>query len=144
MKKTILPFFLSIFVLMTTSAPAHSQDDSDVYLQYLIEEAELDDTASQYQLGIIYYAGRGVDVNYDEARWWFQSAAEQGHQKAQYALGYMYFEGEGVSKNSAEAVRWFKLSAEKGFAPAQASLGNRYFNGDGVGKDNAEARHAGP
>jgi len=94
---------------------------------------------SQYELGDVYYFGRGVAKNYAEAVKWYKKAAERGHAGAQNDLGWMYQKGLGVPTDYAEAVKWYKKAAEQGNVTAQYRLGYMYANGLGVKKDNAEA-----
>ena len=44
---------------------------------------EQGNASAQYNLGIIYDQGHGVDVNYSKAIEWYEKAAEHGHAKAQ-------------------------------------------------------------
>ncbi|MDO8370187.1 MAG: GIY-YIG nuclease family protein [Candidatus Nitrotoga sp.] len=81
------------------------------------------DKYAQNGLGAMYYSGRGVTQNYQEAVKWFRLAAEQGLAKAQFNLGVMYELGQGVTQNYQEAVKWFHLAAQQGNAMAQNSLG---------------------
>jgi len=78
--------------------------------------------AAQYSLGLIYYDGKGVLRDYNEAAKWFTKAAKQGHADSQFFLGQMYYEGKGVSENYNEAVKWFTKAAEQGHKDSQASL----------------------
>src|SRR5262249_36989748 len=48
---------------------------------------------SDYQTGMKYYNGNGVEKNYSEAAKWFRKAAEQNDPRAQLALAACYFEG---------------------------------------------------
>lgn len=41
---------------------------------------------AQYNLGLCYETGRGVEQDIDEAAEWYEKAAEQGNVKAQAAL----------------------------------------------------------
>src|SRR5262249_355662 len=52
--------------------------------------AEAGDARAQSVLGLLYYRGRGVTLNYDEALKWFRSAAAQGDVAAQFYLGFMF------------------------------------------------------
>ena len=45
---------------------------------------------AQYNLGGMYYNGKGVRKDYAQAVQWYRKAAEQGHAKAQLNLGLMY------------------------------------------------------
>lgn len=84
--------------------------------------AEQGDQKAQFNLGVRYYKGEGVEQNYAEAVKWFRKAAQQGDAKAQYDLGVCYYEGEGVEQNYAEAVKWFQKAAQQGNASAQYNL----------------------
>jgi hypothetical protein len=70
---------------------------------------------SQYNLGEMYYAGKGVPQNFAEAVKWFSRAAQKGVPGAQLSLGIAYALGRGVQPNLTEAYKWLKLSMA-GFA----------------------------
>ena len=59
-------------------------------VQKIRRDAEQGDVDAQYNLGDMYYHGKGVPQNYTEAMEWFRLSAEQGFAKAQFALGVMY------------------------------------------------------
>ena len=101
--------------------------------------AEQGNPMAQFELGLYYTNGVGVQVDYAEAVKWFRKAAEQSHSGAEYNLGFCYANGQGVSKDEAEAVRWYRKAAEQNYADAQNNLGVAYANGQGVPKDDAEA-----
>lgn len=83
--------------------------------------------------GLIYYYGKGVTQNYEEAVKWFRKAAEQGHAGGQCNLGDMYEAGHGVSQNYEEAVKWYRKAAEQGDARGQCNLGDMYIlRGNGI------------
>ncbi len=65
---------------------------------------------AQYNLGVMYRAGRGVPQDYSEARKWYQLAAEQGNAIAQFNLGWMYASGKGVPQNYVQAQMWFNVA----------------------------------
>ena len=61
-------------------------------------DAEAGHALSQSQVGIMYYfGGRGVAVDYKQARPWLGKAAAQDHPNAVGTLGVMYFGGKGVA-----------------------------------------------
>ncbi|MGI9250836.1 MAG: tetratricopeptide repeat protein [Pseudohongiellaceae bacterium] len=102
--------------------------------------AEQGDADAQYDLGRVYYSGKGVPQDYAEAARWYQLAAEQGHADAQENLGSLYYRGqEGVPQDFTEAGRWYRLAAEQDSIFAQYRLGEMYRNGEGVPQDYAEA-----
>ena len=82
-------------------------------LNKLIIKAK-EDSSAQFQLGVKYYNGDGVEQSYEEAVKWFTKSAENGHSQAQYNLAVMYEDGEGVKQNIDEAVKWYKESAKNG------------------------------
>ena len=101
--------------------------------------AEQGDVTAQYNLGVHYSNGDGVQQDDAEAARWYRLAAEQGNTDAQFNLGFRYSLGLGVPEDDAEAVRWYRLAADQGDADAQYSLGFMYATGDGVPENDAEA-----
>ncbi|MFZ6687422.1 DUF3857 domain-containing protein [Undibacterium sp. SXout11W] len=95
--------------------------------------------SAQYQLGLLYEFGIGVEQNYKEAVKWTLLAAEHGNADAQMKLGYVYDAGQGVAQDYAQSVKWNRLAAEQGNALAQFNLGRDYDNGLGVAQDYNEA-----
>jgi TPR repeat protein len=94
---------------------------------------------AQRKLGWMYFAGQGVQQDYDTAVKWYTLAAEQGDATAQYNLGLMYRKGKGVPQDYKTAVKWFTLSAKQGDADAQYNLGVMYENGRGILQDYVRA-----
>ena len=81
-------------------------DDASDFRQTL-QLAEQGYAKAQYNLGAMYYNGRGVRQDYAEAVRWYRKAAEQGVAKAQYNLGAMYYNGDGVRRNFHLSKEWF-------------------------------------
>jgi hypothetical protein len=91
----------------------------EAYLEGVIpwfrKSADQGNLDGQYQLGAMYYEGKGVDRDYAEAVKWLRKPADQGNVDGQRLLGYIYYNGgEGVPRDSAEAVKWFKKAADQG------------------------------
>ncbi len=84
--------------------------------------AEQGDAAAQYNLGLCYCNGEGVEKNMSEAGKWYRKAAEQGDAYAQCYLGLCYGKGHGVEKDRPEAVKWLRKAAWKGHKEAQEAL----------------------
>jgi len=80
------------------------------------------DAKAQYNLGLCYYNGNGVNKDMEKAVEWYLKAAEQGHAEAQYALGQCYYYSSGVNKDISKAVGWYRKAAEQGHAEAQMKL----------------------
>jgi TPR repeat protein len=98
--------------------------------------AQEDNADAQYNLGLIYQEGEGVDQDYEEAISWYREAAEQGHRDAQCNLAYCYSQRR---KDEDKAAYWYRKAAEQGDAMAQYNLGRSYYNGWGVTQDYTEA-----
>ncbi len=84
---------------------------------------------SQYNLGVLYLEGHGVERSIEQARNWFMKAAEKNRVEAQYNLGHMSLSGMGVEKNVQAALLWWKLAAEGGYAQAQFNYGRALYLG---------------
>ena len=68
---------------------------------------------AQVLLALLYFDGKGVTQDYQEAACWFQLAAEQGNSLALGTLGLMYYSGQGIPQNYVKSYMCFDL-AEKG------------------------------
>ena len=98
--------------------------------------AEGGDAFFQDLVGYAYYKGRGVQMNYAQAVYWFRKSAENGYCDGMYDLACMYYYGYGVDKDYKQAAYWYEKSYEKVPMPkAQYSLANMYLAGEGVEKN---------
>ena len=71
------------------------------------------DALAQFNMGVMYYEGQGVNKNYVLARQWYEKAANQGRAAAQAALGWMYFQGEGVIRDREKGCALWRMSADE-------------------------------
>ena len=108
-------------------------------IKNIINRAEQGNAEAQNLVGEIYFLGKGVIQDYQEAAKWFSKAAEQGDANAQNLLGEMYSYGEGEKQDYQEAAKWYRKAAEQRDANAQYNLGLLYENGQGVIQDRKEA-----
>ena len=69
------------------------------------------DADAQFNLGIMYDQGLGVNQDLDEATRLYRSAADQGHARAHNNLGLMYADGDSAKQYFGEALRWFRKAA---------------------------------
>ena len=60
------------------------------------DNATKGDAFAQNELGQLYYQGKGVERDYEQARIWFEKAAAQNNVGGQSALGELYHYGLGV------------------------------------------------
>ena len=89
----------------------------------------------EYNLGIYYKYGQGVEKNIDTALEWFTKSAEKGFAKGQYEAGRIHYD----KGRHDSAFQWFTISALQGNTAAIANLGECYEKGEGVNKDFPEA-----
>jgi TPR repeat protein len=78
---------------------------------------------AQYELGVMYSDGSGVDQDFKEAMKWLLLAAPKGIAPAHYKLGIMYKEGRCVERNFNEAEKWLRLAVVQGVENVQYQLG---------------------
>lgn len=76
--------------------------------------AELGDAEAQYNIGVMFDEGAGLDQDLVAAADWYRRAGEQGFLDAQTNLGMMYYHGQGVERDLEEAAKWFRLAADQG------------------------------
>lgn len=106
-------------------------------VKWYTKAAEQENAKAQYNLGVCYYYGYGVQYkDYGEAVKWYTKAAEQGNAEAQNSLGYYY---EIDELNPKKAVEWYTKAAEQGLPIAQCNLGICYEYGKWVEKNLEEA-----
>ena len=109
-------------------------------VKWFTKAAEQENAKAQYNLGICYYYGYGVQYrDRREAVKWYTKAAEQEYAEAQNSLGYCYEYGDWVEKNLEEAVKWYTKAANQEYARAQYNLALSYDKGEGVAKNDSEA-----
>ncbi|KAF0095333.1 MAG: hypothetical protein E1N59_828 [Puniceicoccaceae bacterium 5H] len=109
--------------------------DFEKAFRWFTQAADQGNADAQYNLGVMYQMGEGVDVQPEKAVFWYQQAAEQKQINALNNLGYVYATGFGVEKDDALAVKYYKQAAKLGHATSQFNLAYRYENGQGVEKD---------
>ena len=71
---------------------------------------------SQYELGLMYELGMGIDKNISQAFAWYQKSANQDYAKAQYNLGIFYALAKGVNKDIEQSKHWIRKANENGYS----------------------------
>ena len=71
-------------------------------------------SAAQFNVGLLYFDGKGVPQDFGQAAVWFERSAERDYMKAQRDLGEMYAIGQGVKKDYVQAYKWLNICAAKG------------------------------
>lgn len=105
----------------------------------LYEAAEKGDAEAQFNIGMMYSTGVGIEKDDALAFRWIHRAAEQGHDEAEFILAVMFNEGVGTAKDESEALRWYRRAADHGERRAQYQLASAYTFGRGVAEDLKEA-----
>ena len=118
---------------------AYQRGDYAIALREWRPFAEQGDAQSQYNLGWLYFYGRGVPQDYATARQWYEKAAVQGDTRAATNVGTMYLGGYGVPQDYLTALYWLRRAADHGIAMAQGKLGVMYQEGLGATQDYVEA-----
>ena len=139
--------FLFISFSFTTVQAAELEDGFQAFksgnyeqaLRLWLPIAEKDNADAQYNLGILYQKGLGVEKNLKTAFIWYKRASANGHSDAMYNLAIMYNKGRVIYRSPKDAIKWWKKSAELGNAEAQFNIGVEYFYGRKIGKDISKA-----
>ncbi|MES9969435.1 MAG: tetratricopeptide repeat protein [Candidatus Thiodiazotropha sp.] len=74
--------------------------------------AKRDHAKAQYQLGMLYLFGKGVEQNTDQGITWLKEAAGNGSYMAANELGQIYLSGKGVEIDEKAAIKWLELATE--------------------------------
>ena len=107
---------------MDAAYQALRNQEYDIAYDLFYSLAGQDNALAQYEIGVLYHRGSGVDPDVARAARWYASAAELGHAEAQYRLGNMYMMGEGVPQSDTEAIHWYEKAAQQGHKDAGDNL----------------------
>ena len=105
---------------------AYDRGDFRAALQEWLPVAQRGDANAEFNIGLLYAAGKGVQRDYRQAAEWYRKAAEQGVGAAEYNLGVMYANGDGVPRDVHEAVKWLQKAADAGVPMGREELANLY------------------
>ncbi len=146
LKRFLLPLIIFLLSLSNTQATeledgfqAFKAGNYEQALRLWLPLAEKDNADAQYNLGILYQKGLGVEKNIKAAFVWYKRASANGHTDAMYNLGIMYNKGRVIYRSPKDATKWWKKAAELGNAEAQFNIGVEYFYGRSLGKDVPQA-----
>lgn len=91
----------------------NKQDYKNMFI-WMSKLAEQGNAGAQYNLGLMYYEGKGVRQDYHKTVEWLTVAANQGDAEAQNNLGMMYSKGLGVKQNKSVAKQWYSKACDNG------------------------------
>jgi TPR repeat protein len=97
--------------------------------------AEQGDARAQFNLGLLYDIGAGVEANPTRAFAYYERAAKAGLPTAEFNVGVMYDSGRGIAHDSSKAASWYARAAARGHTRAAFNIGLLYESGDGVPKN---------
>ena len=95
---------------------------------HLIKEARIGHRESQYEVGLMYANGIGVDQDFVQAVYWVRQSAERGFAAAQYLLATRYANGEAVNQDDHEALKWLVKASDQEHPKAIYKLARFYAN----------------
>ena len=101
-------------------------------VEYWQLAADQGSAKAQFNMGVLYEFGEGVEQSFEKALEYYRLAADQGFALAQYNLGLMYAGGKGVEQSDEKTAEYFLLAADQGLAEAQFNIGLMYYHGRGV------------
>ncbi|KAF9128384.1 hypothetical protein BGX30_014355 [Mortierella sp. GBA39] len=117
----------------------HAMAHAIEWLRKAIENDSGDDVAL-FEMGMMYYQGRGVPLDFPKAEESFIGAGNLGNVDAKRSLGVLYRSGrQGVAQDSVRAMEWFHKAADQNDMESQFTLGVMYDNGEGVVRDSSKA-----
>ena len=96
------------------------------------------DGRAMYNLGVMYFTGKGAQIDQSTAAKWFGQAANAGHAGGMVNYGLMLLNGYGVPQDQALGVSWLRRAAQAGLPSAMGLVGQLYLQGQGVAKDPAQ------
>ena len=76
-------YFLLMFAVVALVGCGESAEEKAAKAK---TKAQAGDTEAQYDLGLMYYLGKGVERDFQESETWMRKAAEQGNADAQNFL----------------------------------------------------------
>ncbi|MCD7710131.1 MAG: sel1 repeat family protein [Porphyromonadaceae bacterium] len=117
----------------------YQEKDYETALRWWQMAEKRNSAAAQYNIGLCYERGTGVEQDMKMAVKWYRKAADQNFPGAQYNLAYCYAEGKGVEQSFEKAFEWWHAAAELGLPEAQYSVGWCYYEGKGVKQNYKEA-----
>ena len=129
-RSLLLTFALCVLLpqaqaIIAEEDPATTQIESS-NIDTLRRQATRGDSEAQFQMGLAYSRGNFVHRNYQQAKHWFQLAADQHNIDATYCLGLMYLFGSGGPQQGDKAVDTMFDAAAKGQLMARAKLAQLY------------------
>jgi len=127
MKKLLLILFISLGLTSTVYADKaydlYQKGDYDAAAIEWTKKAKYGDKNAMFNLGLLYYKGKGVTKNDEQAVFWIKKSANKGYPSAQNRLGWHLYYGKGIAENYNQAMDWWRKADEQGNISARYWLG---------------------
>lgn len=131
----IVLIVVGIFAISPASPQKLYQKGIDSYMNgeyesafYFFQKAANQSYAdAQYQLGLMYNQGVGVEKNVNQAKSFFELATKQNHAESAYQLGLLYENSQDETPNYEEARHWYEKAANNDHLEAQYKLATLYL-----------------
>lgn len=101
--------------------------EANSQIQNLITKAFSGDANAQNSLGGIYNNGEIIEKSNEDAFYWYQMAAKNGHMNGQFMSGIYYAYGYGIKRDSEKAKYWLEKAAKNGHPKAIEILNDSNF-----------------
>jgi hypothetical protein len=93
-----------------TAWVAYSNGEFPKSVPVFAKLAELGHPVAQRLMGIVYYFGQGVPLDYRTSLSWFEKAANQGCFEAYAPTAQMYERGDGTIADPGKAYMWYNIA----------------------------------
>lgn len=90
--------------------------------EYIIESGKPTNPETYCNLGVCYFYGNGVAVNYKKAVHYYQKAAAVGHPVGMYNFAVALEQGKGVEADLNKAIKFYEKAAKSGVNQAIDAL----------------------
>ncbi len=122
MVNSIYPVIISIMLLSIASTARcdigykfYEKGNYEEALKVWIVEAENGSKEALYNIGLLYFSGKGVEKNLPQAFEYCKKSAYMGSSRAQNNLAYMYMRGLGVDKSYVNSYAWALVAIKHGY-----------------------------
>lgn len=119
MRSTLKVFILSGISMIHSHLFSVDEKDDFVYDLSLATQGI---SVSQYNTGVNYSLGRGIEKDMEKAVYWYQRANEQGHSKAPFNIAIIYTDGKNLKPDFSLAIKYFLIAEERNNKEAKEFL----------------------
>lgn len=133
----------NLFVICPVpSSSAQVQNRLKTAFDFYYPKALKGDPDAQNKIGVAYFFGLGVEVDFNSGKEWLTKSADQNNPEAQVNLANAYIiSPDNLSREQVRkiAFKLFEKAAQRGNARGQLYLASSYYLGRGVNKDTKKA-----